>query len=370
MPFVSRISVLLVLLMLNCVSVSARARDSATTTTATAAAFAWDGPRDGPLALPGKRISFIGQDMRNGGISSVYRSLYLAALELGWKLDVYDGKGDVRLFRSLLKDGLTQRLDGVVLAGIDIDEEFQDLVTLAQQKAVVMVGWHAAATPGASKQLFVNVTTHYEQVARKAAELLVETGGAEKGIIILNDKRFKIANAKTAVMKDVISNCRLCSLLAVENIAIGNVNLEIPAAVRRWNQQFGSRWTHTLAINDAYFDAMNIPLMSEGRRDIVNIAAGDGSYIALNRIKSGKSQQLATIAEPLGIQGWQLADELNRAFSGAAPSGYVSSPVVVTSRLLNQLKGGDIDTLFNFKEHYRQIWFARAKAVPNQRPSR
>ena len=364
MPFVSRISVLLLLLMLNCVSVSVWARDSAAT--ATAAAFAWDGPRDGPLALPGKRISFIGQDMRNGGISSVYRSLYLAALELGWTLDVYDGKGDVRLFRSLLKDGLSQHLDGVVLAGIDIDEEFQDIVMLAQQKAIVLVGWHAAATPGASKQLFVNITTHYEQVARKAAELLVEADSAEKGIIILNDKRFRIANAKTAVMKDIIAHCRLCTLLAVENMAIGNVNQEIPAAVKRWNQQFGPRWTHTLAINDAYFDAMNIPLASEGRRDIVNIAAGDGSYIALNRIKSGKSQQLATIAEPLGLQGWQLADELNRAFSGAAPSGYVSSPVVVTSRLLNQLKGGDIDTLYNFKEHYRQIWFARAKGAGAQ----
>ncbi|MBC3934599.1 substrate-binding domain-containing protein [Undibacterium rugosum] len=360
MPFANWISVLILPLTLMCVSGTGWARDSVGVS-ATAPAYIWDGPRDGPPALPGKRISFIGQDMRNGGISSVYRSLYLAALELGWTLDVYDGKGDVRLFRSLLKDGLTQRLDGVVLAGIDIDDEFQDLVSLAQKKAVVLVGWHAGTMPGASKQLFVNITTHYEQVARKAAELLVETGGAAKGIIILNDKRFKIANAKTAVMKEVISNCRLCSLLAVENIEIGNVNLEIPAAVHRWNLQFGSRWTHTLAINDAYFDAMNIPLMSEGRRDIVNIAAGDGSYIALNRIKSGKSQQLATIAEPLGIQGWQLADELNRAFSGSAPSGYVSSPIVVTSRLLSQLKGADIDTLSNFKEYYRQIWFARAK---------
>jgi ribose transport system substrate-binding protein len=79
--------------------------------------------------------------------------------------------------------------------------------------------------------------------------------------------------------------------------------------VRSLQRRFGTEWTHTLAINDVYFDHINVPLNALGRKDIRNISAGDGSAKALGRIHSGLSQQVATVAEPLGMQGWQLVDE-------------------------------------------------------------
>jgi ribose transport system substrate-binding protein len=91
-----------------------------------------------------------------------------------------------------------------------------------------------------------------------------------------------------------------------------------------------------LAINDVYFDEMNYPLLRAGRADIRNVSAGDGSSKAINRIRSGLSQQMATVAEPLGVQGWQLADEMNRAFANAKPSGYVSKPILITRELLQR----------------------------------
>ena len=56
-----------------------------------------------------------------------------------------------------------------------------------------------------------------------------------------------------------------------------------------------------------------------------NISAGDGSESAFQRIE-GDQYQIGTVAEPLRLHGFQVIDELNRAFAGEAPSGY-SAPV-------------------------------------------
>ena len=316
----------------------------------------WDGPTDGPPKQTGKKVTFIAQDSRNGGISSAYRGFYLAAIELGWSLNVVDGKNDKSLIRSLFVEALNQHQDAIILGGIDFDDAYDDLSLRARQEKVVLVGWHAATKPGPTRNLFVNITTPYEDVGKKAVEFVIGNSKGEIGIIILNDDRFGIANAKTAVMIEAISRCSRCTLLAVENMQIGNANKEIPDAVVRLNQQHGKKWTHTLAINDAYFDAINVPLAREGRKDIQNVSAGDGSYIALSRIKSGISQQVATVAEPFGLQGWQLADELNRAFSGRQPSGYITKPILITTPFMNQLKGAEIDSILNYRENYSAIW--------------
>ncbi|MFZ6776328.1 hypothetical protein ACO0LD_05800 [Undibacterium sp. Ji83W] len=316
----------------------------------------WDGPIDGPPKQTGKKVTFIAQDSRNGGISSAYRGFYLAAIELGWSLNVVDGKNDKSLIRSLFVEALNQHQDAIILGGIDFDDAYDDLSLRARQEKVVLVGWHAAVKPGPTRNLFVNITTPYEDVGKKAVEFVIGNSKGEIGIIILNDDRFGIANAKTAVMIEAISRCSRCTLLAVENMQIGNANKEIPDAVVRLNQQYGKKWTHTLAINDAYFDAINVPLIREGRKDIQNVSAGDGSYIALSRIKSGISQQVATVAEPFGLQGWQLADELNRAFSGRQPSGYITKPILITTPFMNQLKGAEIDSILNYRENYSAIW--------------
>ena len=52
------------------------------------------------------------------------------------------------------------------------------------------------------------------------------------------------------------------------------------------------------------------------------ISAGDGSVPAFQRIRD-KQYQFATVAEPLNLHGWHMIDEMNRAFAGEKPSGYV-----------------------------------------------
>ncbi|WP_020409896.1 hypothetical protein [Hahella ganghwensis] len=175
--------------------------------------------------------------------------------------------------------------------------------------------------------------------------------------MIFNDPRFEVANAKTRKMADIVNECSRCQLLSIENISLGETVAEVPKAVDRLITKFSSSWTHSLGINDLYFDSITYPLRKHGRKDIRNISAGDGSFLALSRIRSGLSTQVATVAEPTGLQGWQLADELNRAFAGEPPSGFVTQPILVTVDVLNS--ASDIYDLGNeipYKQRYRSIW--------------
>jgi lactate dehydrogenase-like 2-hydroxyacid dehydrogenase len=82
-----------------------------------------------------------------------------------------------------------------------------------------------------------------------------------------------------------------------------------------------------------------------------------GSTSAYQRVRSGQ-YQFATIPEPLTLQGWQLVDELNRAFAGEKPSGY-AVPVHIVIRENVEFDGSKnsvSDPDNGYRDQYKKIW--------------
>jgi ribose transport system substrate-binding protein len=320
---------------------------------ACSAGSAWgqvEPPAEGP-----RRVIFLAQDFRNGGITAVYRGFEEACRELGWTLRVINGGGDAATVRRLFDEAWQSGVDGIVLGGFD-EADIVDRLTAPSRHAPVLVGWHASSRIGATAHLFANVSTDPAVVADMAAAFATQSSGTHTGVVIFNDSRFDIANFKTARMRDALARCGKCELLSIEDLPISAASKDMPAALERLQLRYGARWTHVLAINDVYIDSMYFPLAALGRRDVVAISAGDGSRTALSRIRSGRSQQLATVAEPTALQGWQLADELRRAFTGLPPSGVIAKPIAVTNELMLELGQQDIDATLPFRAEYRQQW--------------
>ncbi|MDA7088728.1 substrate-binding domain-containing protein [Pseudomonas sp. SA3-5] len=313
----------------------------------------WTGPLEGPVALPDKRVMFLASDFRNGGVVAVYRSVEQAARLIGWRVQALDGHGDAAEWRRMAEQALQQAPDGVVLGGFGV-EALGELPARFKQRKIPLVGWHAGDTPGPSEWLFSNVTTDPQVVADMAADLIIGEGAV--GVVIFTDSQFAIARAKTKRMAQRIRECPDCRLLSIEDLPIARVSEEIAGRVRQLQQHFGSAWTHSLAINDVYFDHIHVPLARLGRQDIRHVSAGDGSARALARIHSGLSQQIATVAEPLGAHGWQVVDELNRAFSGEPPSGYVARPLLVTTEVLRESEAVSIELDSSYEAGYLQLW--------------
>lgn len=312
-----------------------------------------------------RRVTFIAQDFRNGGIAAVFRGFEEACRELGWTLSVSNGGGERARVRAHFEQALAGSAEGIVLGGFN-ETDIADLASkVPRDEKPVLVGWHAAARPGPTALLHANVTTEPTAVADKAVELVVQSTRPRVGVVIFSDSRFEIANVKTRRMAEMLQRCARCEVLSIEDMPISDATRDVPAALTRLQRRFGARWTHVLAINDVYMDSLSFPLRGMGREDIVGIAAGDGSRTALSRIRSGRSMQLATIAEPTGLHGWQMADELRRAFAGHGPSGRVAQPVAVTKALLQGLPPqASVDDSLAYRETYRLEWFGTSAGDP------
>jgi len=313
------------------------------------------------MAQPEKTVVFIASDFRNGGVMGVFRGFEEAAKKLGWQVRLQDGRGQKATQAEILMQEIAVRPHGIVFGGFDPDD-FAEQVAGAKQNKVFLVGWHAAKDPGATKDLFANVSTQPLDVARLAADFVIQDAITRKravGVVIFNDNQYTVANAKTEAMKNTIQACmgyKGCKVLSVENVLISDAAVAMPAVVKRLAATHGTAWTYSLAINDVYFDAINYPLLQAKRSDIRNVSAGDGSAKALGRIGAGISQQMATVAEPLKMQGYQLADELNRAMAGVPPSGWQSRPILVTPELLKATGKRGIEATLGFEAAYSAIW--------------
>lgn len=321
----------------------------------------WDGPTNGPSAKSNKSIIYVSSDQRNGGARGVGQGVAEAAKVVGWNFRLIDGQGTQSGRRDALLQAVSMKPDGIILGGIDSLEQ-ADVVRSITSKGIKVVGWHALGKPGPAinPPIFTNIATEPVDVGKAAAMYAVAESNGTAGVIIFNDPIYAIANAKTNAMIDTLRKCTDCSLLVVDTTSLKDTSTLMPQRTASLLQQFGKKWTYSLAINDLYYDAMPptfIAAAIPGNGHPKNISAGDGSETAFERIRKNR-YQIGTVAEPLRLHGWQAIDELNRAFSGQKESGY-SAPVHLVTSANIKFDGGqrnEFDPENGYRERYRKIW--------------
>jgi ribose transport system substrate-binding protein len=327
---------------------------------ATRRAPSWDGPRDGPPGVPGKTIAIVAEDLRNGGILGVAGGVVQAASVMGWGVRVFDAAGSPAGRDRAVADALAVRPDGLVLDGADASTMAARLRPFAE-RGVPVVGWHVGARAGAlaTGPVAMNVSTDPLDVARVTAMAAIVASGGRAGVVIFTDSNFVIAEVKAKAMAEVIRACQDCTLLEVRDVPISRSAEQMPAVTRELLARYGTRWTHALAINDIYFDYAVPELTKTGAASgqVRLLSAGDGSAAAFVRIQAGVFQ-VATVAEPLELHGWQLVDELNRLMARAPVSGYVAPVHLVTPENIAYDAGPRLryDPDNGYREAYRRIW--------------
>lgn len=320
----------------------------------------WDGPTTGPKAQGEKSIVIVAADMKNGGILGVVNGIQEAASAIGWTVTVLDSAGSIDGRTAAFGQAMTLRPDGIIINGFDAIEQGPAMAE-AKAAGIPMVSWHAtpAVGPAADVGVFANVTTDAMEVSKAAADYAFVDAGGKPGVIIFTDSTYAIAIAKADRMKQEIEALG-GTVLEYVDTPIAETSQRMPQLTTTLLQKYGDKWTHALAINDIYFDFMGPSLASAGIAGDgapKSVAAGDGSEGAYQRIRS-KQYQAVTVAEPLNLQGWQLVDELNRAFAGEKWSGYVSPLHVVTAENV-EFDGGpknSFDPDSGYREAYKAIW--------------
>ncbi|WP_063736622.1 substrate-binding domain-containing protein [Streptomyces sp. RTd22] len=316
----------------------------------------WKGPTTGPKARHGKSIVFIPHTITNPGPAGVAQGVQESAKLLGWKARTINGQGTPSGIRAAFKEAIDLKPDGIVIGGFD-PEVVADEAEKARAAGIQLIGWHAAPAPGPSKkpELFTNITSRVEDVAKISADWMIARSDGHAGVVLFTDATVPFAKRKSDLIKKQLATCSDVKLLSYQNIPIPDVNRRAIGAVRSLLSRYGDKWTYSAAINDLYFQHTAPALRAVGKDGAgapYTIGAGDGDPSAFERINT-KDYQAATVPEPLSEQGWQIVDEFNRAFAGRPASGYVAPVHITTAANSGGALSWDSE---GYRQAYRQIW--------------
>lgn len=328
----------------------------------TAPGAPWTGPTTGPAAQGRKVIVYVSSDQRNGGPQGAGDGAQEAAKVIGWDLRILDGQGSVQGRTTALNQAIALKPDGIILGNVDVLEQ-APVIERAAMLGIKLVGWHVAASPGPVEKspVITNVTTDPRDVARAAALYAVVDSNGTASVILFKDSITTISTAKTNVASEVIGECAGCRVLAIEDSPMGDLANRMPSLTTSLLARHGGAWTYSIAVNDLYFDFSAPSLQSAGVDPASGyprqISSGDGSVTAFQRIRQ-RRYQIGTVAEPLHLQGWMTVDELNRAFAGQPPSGFVPPPHLFVASNLD--RDGGPSNMYEpengYKDVYRKIW--------------
>jgi ribose transport system substrate-binding protein len=355
--------------LLACSSVAAAGVDDAYLTMAkayiakvTAPGAPWTGPTTGPKAQGRKVIVYVSSDQRNGGPQGAGDGAQEAAKIIGWDLRILDGQGSVQGRTTALNQAIALKPDGIILGNVDTMEQ-APVIDKAVKLGIKVIGWHAAAAPGPVKSpaVITNVTTDPREVAKAAALYAVVDSNGTASVILFKDSITTISTAKTDAESAAIKGCAGCKVITIEDTPMGDLANRMAGLTTSLLTRYGKAWTYSIAVNDLYFDFSAPSLQSGGVNAATGyprqISAGDGSVTAFQRIRQ-RRYQIATVAEPLRLQGWMCVDELNRAFAGQPPSGFVPPPHLFIAANLDRDGGKNnaYEPENGYKDIYRKIW--------------
>jgi ribose transport system substrate-binding protein len=326
-----------------------------------ASSVPWDGPTTGPKAQVGKTVILISEDQRNGGPLGVSEGVTEAAKVIGWKLTILDGAGVIANRSAAFGQAIALKPDIIIADNDDATEQKVNIIK-AVNAGIKVLGWHSNVKPGPMEgvPIFTNISTDPTVVAKVAAALAIANAEGKAGVVVFTDATEKISVMKSNAMAANIKECSGSTVLETIDTPLASVSTRIPQMTQSLHQRFGKKWTHSLAINDGFFDFMAPTLRaagSPGSGPPVNISGGDGSKAAFERIR-GNNYQYATVAEPLSLHGWQLIDEANRALAGENWSGYVAPTHLVTKENIGSNGGPQnvYDPDNGYRDVYKKIW--------------
>ena len=133
-----------------------------------------------------------------------------------------------------------------------------------------------------------------------------------------------------------VESCTGCKVLEIVDTPIGDLSNRMGQLTTSLLSKYGDKWTYSIArerpllrLRGALADSppASIPATGYPRQ----ISAGDGSVPAFQRIRDSSTRSPPSPSRCY-LHGWQTIDEMNRAFAGEKPSGYVAPRRTSSSR--------------------------------------
>jgi len=318
----------------------------------------WEGPTSAPKPDAGKSVVYLSGDEQND-IAHLY-GVYIkqAGEKLGWKVTIIDGKGSPTSWLAGMNQAIALKPNGIAMFADAAS--LKDPIKNGVAQGISFVGLHAAGLPGPQPDLnlFVNIQEDPREIGKAEGQWAIADSEGKAHVVILTHNEYAIAEVKSMATKAAVEKCSSCKVLEYVNSPASEAAQRQPQLTTSWVQRFGLPLYGT-SVGDNDWD-FAVPVLRSGGVDPsqAKLIGADGNRSAYDRIRKGDQYQTVTVSEPIELQAYQAIDELNRAFHGQPPSGFVQPPFLVTKENIHS-EGGDQNTFIpsnDYKKHYAEIW--------------
>ena len=318
----------------------------------------WRGPTSAPAIQPDKHIAYLSSNQQNDASRIWGTHIEEIGATVGWEVTVIDGQGSPVGWQRAMDQAIALQVDGIVM---DADAaSLQPQIEAARERGITLVGIHAAAYPGPQDDigLFYNIQQDPRDIGKAQADWIIQHSGGNARVVVTSHCEYAIACTKAHATEERLMECEGCEVLEFSNSPIAEVAQRQPALVTSWVQTYGTP-LYITSVAD-YTADYQVPALRAGgvSPEQVILVSADGNQSAYERIRAGDQYQQVTVSEPYRMQAFQAIDELNRAFNGEGPSGFVQDPYLVTTDNVDA-EGGDQNTFIpsnGYEAQYLKLW--------------
>lgn len=322
-------------------------------------------PTTGPRAVKGKKIWIISCGQALPGCSLVTAGITQAGKRLGWKMQVFDGKGDPSLFNQGIRDAIAAKASGIMLVAMDCPLVKTSLL-LAKKAHIPVVAPYSfdCSDPlaGNSQALFtheVNYGTHtiaryFERWGALQADYVVAKTNGHAKILELNDPEYLFAVYRNKGFDAEIKRvCPGCTIEGRSQITVADLSNGGAAQIAQTLLAQHADATVFVTAYDAMLQAIATSITPDVHRGVMFIG-DEGFPTNIGLIKQGVQQ--VAVAMPVRYIGWAGADTMNRVLAGSKQFPPEGTGYEIIDKSHN-LPAGDLwQPKNNYQAAYAKVW--------------
>lgn len=313
------------------------------------------GPTTPVEPTPGKTVAIIHTFLAAEADQFFQEGASAAVNDLGWNEHIIDGKGTPDGYVTAIRQALTQRVDGVIMLGIDTNLVKAELEELKAEGIPVL----AASNTNPPGDLFAaNIGYDTDRTGKYyAAAVAVDSGGDAK-VAVLNDPAYGVVVEFAEYFEQYLGElCASCEIVNRTNIQVTELGSELGPKVKAILQANPSVDYIWVGYDAAVPDIVNA-IHQAGLAGEVKVVSQGGTQVALDYLRN-KDTLIGDAAVAHGWMGYAAVDTMQRLFSDVPldPDGRgLKTEGLKWLTWDNVPAEGNWDGDVDYQAEYRKLW--------------
>jgi ribose transport system substrate-binding protein len=326
-----------------------------------------DPPTTATKPQRGKKVWIISPSQIGESASVATNAAKEAGELVGWKMTLFDAKGDPANFSSGIRQAIAAKADGIILHAIDCAWVKQALVE-ARAANVKTLAYYAldCDDPSVKGEPLYSGTVNfgsqfgdYASLIRawgavKADWVIVKTQGLAKAISFKEDELLVVKYIREGFEQE-LAKCKSCEVVKTVDFTIPDFGPKLQQKAQGALLQHPEANAIHVPYDTPILFGVGNAVLESGRNDQISVIAGEGFPSNIQLIRDNKGQDAAN-AFPAPWTGYAAVDSLNSVFNGQKPQDAGIGYRLIDRDHNMPAVGKGYEASKDFRAAYRKAW--------------